>query len=1157
MNSYTGKAVGKFKQFLSIALTLAVTVALSGFAVIASTIAAHGQTLPDGALIKTADRPEVYIIKNSPHNGYLGWKRHIFNPEVFNMYGHLRWDNINIVSQSVVDQYQTSDLYRADGDPKVYVLEEMGNTAVKHWITSPEALTSRGYTWDQIFIVNERERDYYPTGDPYGPLTGQNQNQNQNQGQTGGQQTTGTGLTVSLAADNPVSETILVDSTANQYPQALIPFLKLNFTAGSDGDVKVTQLKLKRTGIANDSDLGNIYLFDGDTKIAEYNSFNDKVVTFTNSNGLFTVPAGQTKTITVKADLARSNPSISASKTIGFNVESASDITTDGAAVSGTFPLMGNKMTTAQVSDLGAIYFTNYTTYPSSVKGDDKNKELWRFSLTADSQDMEVRKVVLTMIGTINPNDIQNLKLEVGGVQVGSTQSIGTNNQVVFDLSSSPVRIDAGQTKVFVLRGDLNGGAGRSFKFTVQNQTDVVAYDRNYGVFVPVAKDSTTGAFAVIQPTTGAGTSVDSGTLTLGVASDSPIGNIADGATGLTLAKFSFYAAGEDIKVSSLSVKCSSGDSSTKITNVKLMLEGSQVGTTASSLTCDGTSTASYTFGNTFIVPRGTTKYLTVVADTTDATVTTNDTITVTLAASSGTAQGQSTLNSVTMTDQQARTLTVKSGAVTVAKNVAFGDKSSTNPTGTVNASNVKIGSFVITAGAGEAVDVTQITLKDSSTTSLGSNFQNLKLKDSNGNQIGSTIASLNTTDGTPTTYSFTPANAIRINAGQQFVVDVYADIKSSVDDAGTVLSPVAVVDSVTATGVNTSTDASYTTDVNLQAAYIAQSGNLTVTVGADTPVAQQLVMGSTDVALATFKLEADAAEEIQVTDITVSSNIGNNATGTIKNLKLYVDGQQVGQTVQFSATSATSTYANATFSGLNLIIPRNSSKIVTVRGDVTTYNDGAVSGGTHQFALLVNTGSGESITAKGVSSGASITGAALDYGTSPDVDQVANTMTVYATKISVAWASDTPSGTVLAGQSGQIVAKIVVSNTSNVGNYAATVKLMNFTVSSVGLNNATAVTMKVYKDSVTTSNQVATTSWGANVALSDTAITEANFTDVEVAAGSSRTFVVTMDTQRADTATDSISIGVAQGGITWSDSKTASITSVDSLPLTAKTLSR
>lgn len=1156
MNSYTGKAVGKFKQFLSIALTLAVTVALSGFAVIASTVAAHGQTLPDGALIKTADRPEVYIIKNSPHGGYLGWKRHIFNPEVFNMYGHLKWENIQIVSQSVLDKYHTSDLYRADGDPKVYVLEEQGNTAVKHWLTSPEALTSRGYVWDQIFIVNEKERDYYPTGEPYGPITNQNQNNNNNNGQSGPM--VGSGLSVSLASDNPVSETILVDSDANQYPQALIPFLKLNFTAGTDGDVKVTQLKVKRTGIANDSDLGNVYLFEGNTKLAEYTSFNNKVVTFTNSNGLFTVPSGQTKTITVKADLARSNPSISASKTIGFEVVSASDITTDGATVSGTFPLMGNKMITAQVSDLGAIYFSNYTTYPSSVKGDDKNKELWRFNLTADSQDMEVRKIVLTMIGTINPSNIQNLKLEVAGSQVASAQSIGENNQVIFDLSSNPVRIDAGQTKTFVLKADLNGGAGRSFKFTVQNQTDVVAYDRNYGVFVPVAKDSTTGAFAIIQPTTGAGTSVDSGTLTLGIATDSPIGNIADGATGLTLAKFSFYAAGEDIKVSSLPVKCTSGDSSTKITNVKLMLEGSQVGTTVSSLTCDNSSTATYTFGNTFIVPRGTTKYLTVVADTTDSTVASGDTIAVTLAASSGTAQGQSTLNSVTMTDQTARTLTVQSGAATVSKNVAFGDKSSTNPTGTVNASNVKIASFVITAGAGEAIDVTQITLKDDSTTSLGSNFQNLRLKDSNGNQIGSTIASLNTTDGTPTTYSFTPANAIRINAGQQFVVDVYADIKSSVDDAGTVLSPVAVVDSITATGVNTSTDASYTTAVNLQAAYIATSGNLTVTVGADTPVAQQLVMGSTDVALATFKLEADAAEDIQVTDITVSSQIGNNATGTIKNLKLYVDGQQIGQTVQFSATSATSTYANATFSGLNLVIPRNSSKIITVRGDVTTYNEGAVSGGTHKFALLVNTGGGnESITAKGVSSGASITGAALDYGTSSDADQVANTMTVYATKISVAWASDTPSGTVLAGQAGQIVAKIVVSNTSNVGNYAATVKLMNFTVSSVGLNNATAVNLDVYKDSVTTANKVATTSWLANQALGNTAITDGNFTDVEVSAGSSRTFIVTMDTQRADSATDSISIGVAQGGVTWSDSKSASITSVDSLPLIPKTLSR
>jgi len=1133
MNPLSSRAKKKFKQFLSVALTLTTTLVLSGLTMLVPVAPAANAALVEGSLIKTADAPEVYIINDKAHGSYLGWKRHIFNPEVFNMYGHLKWENIQIVSQAVLDSYETSDLYKSDTDPRVYSLEETGTSAVKHHVTDLATFDCKGYSWDQVFIVNEKEVNYYATGsaETCGTTT----------------PTVGSGLSVSLASDTPAASTILSDTDSTGiYPQALIPFTAVNFAAGSDGDVKVTTVKFKRAGIANDSDLGNLYLYDGDTRLAEYTSFNNKVVTFTNTAGLFSVAKGTTKKITLKGDLAKVAGGVSPSLTIGFDLVSSSDVVTDGATVSGSFPVAGNKMTTARVADLGSLYFSSYTTYPTTIKADDTNKELWRFNLNASSQDMEVRRIKLTMIGTISQSDIQNLRLEVAGSQVGSTASIGSDNTVVFDLSSSPISVTAGQTKTVILRGDMMGGAGRVFKFTIQRSADVSVYDTNYNVFVTPAKDAATTAFSIIQPTSGNGTSVDAGTLTLGVAADSPTGNIADAATGLTLAKFSFYASGETVKVDNLTVGCTSTGNT--LENVKLLLDGSQVGSTISSLACS--STSNVTFGNTFQIPAGATKYLSIVADTTHSSVGTGETIVASLSAGSANAQGQTTLTSISTTAQTGRTLTVQSGAATVTKNTAFGDKSSSNPTGTVNATGVKIASFVVTAGSGEAIDITQFGLKDDSTTELGDNFQNLMLKDSSGVQIGSTISSLNTTAGT---YTFSPSSAIRVNAGQQYVVDVFADVKSTVADSGTLLSPVVVFDSVTATGVSTSADASYTTDVNLQAAYISANGNLTVTAGADTPIAQQLVMGSTDVALATFKLEADAAEDITISDITVSDNTSSAATGTIKNLKLYVDGVQVGQTVQLSGTDATTTYANATFSGLSLTIPQNSSKVLTVRGDVTSYNEGATSGSTHTFALLANKGSGsESITAKGASSGAAITGATLDYGTSPDVDQSGSQMTVYRTKLSIAYASDSPSGS--AGPSASaIVMKVNVTNSSNIGSYSATVKNMNFANSSVGLGTSAAKALKVYKDNTGTT-ALATTNYPSGAQIGNSAITEGNFTDVEIAAGSTKLFIVTLDTSEAG-ANDTVTVGMDSSDVTWTDGITSSITSVDSLPLLSKTL--
>lgn len=959
-------------------------------------------------------------------------------------------------------------------------------------------------------------------------------------------------VSVGLAASNPAATTIIAEGTPSEYSQGHIPFTSLAFTASANEDANVTMVRFTRTGIANDADLGNLYLYDGETKVAEYTSFNDKVVTFSNSTGLFTVSKGTTKTVTLRGDLARG--AVSSGKTIGFSVNSSSDVTAVGS-VSGSFPMTGNLMNTTQVTDLGHISLTSYTSYPSTVKADEANKELWRFTATADAQDMELRRVVLTMIGTISPSDIQNLRLEVGGVQVGSAASIGNDKMVTFDLSASPIKINAGQPKIVVLRGDLKGGSGRVFKFSIQRITDLVSFDTDYGVYVPTTITSPTTAFAVVQPTTGNGTTIDSGTLTLGVATDSPTGNIADAGTSLTLAKFSFGAAGEAVKVDNLGVSCTGSDITAVLRNVKVLLDGSQVGSTVSTMTCSY-STSTYSFGNTFVVPAGTTKSLTVVADTTGDNLDANDTVVVNLAVGSSNATGQTTLTALSTTAQTARTLTVKTGTASVVSNSSFGNKSASNPTGTVNAANVKIASFIITAGAGEAIDVTQIGLADEATYQLGDNFQKLKLMNGS-TQIGTTIDSLNSTAGT---YTFTPSTAIRVTAGQQYVVDVYADIKSSVTNSATLLTPVVVFDSVTATGVNTSADASYTTDVNLQNAYISAVGTLTVTVDGDTPVAKQMVMGTTDNEVARFKLAANASEDITVTDLTLSAAVSSAATGTFKNMKLFMDGVQVGQTVNFNATPTT-TNANADFTGLSLTVPKNGNKTLVVKADVSTSDEGATSAGTATFKLLVNKGSGAtSITAKGASSGTALTLAAdtLILGQATDTDQSANAMTAYRTKITVAYASDSPSGASV-GQEAPVVMKINITNTANVGNYPATIESLNFAISQTGVSKAaaTARELKVYKESVSSGNLVGTTSFAAanNHNLSDSGFTDAGFTNVEIAPGATKTFFVTLDTRDAG-ADDAISIGLSETDVSWTDGSTTGITSVpDSLPLASKTL--
>jgi len=110
---------------------------------------------PDGTLLRTKGGYKVYIVNGE-------YKRWIQTAELFNRYGHLRWEDIIDVEQSVLNQHQESWLIRADGDPRVYELNADGT---KHWLNmTAEQFVQTGHQWEMVYLVNAWERDYYRTG---------------------------------------------------------------------------------------------------------------------------------------------------------------------------------------------------------------------------------------------------------------------------------------------------------------------------------------------------------------------------------------------------------------------------------------------------------------------------------------------------------------------------------------------------------------------------------------------------------------------------------------------------------------------------------------------------------------------------------------------------------------------------------------------------------------------------------------------------------------------------------------------------------------------------------------------------------------------------------------------------------------------------------
>ncbi len=171
------------------------------------------------------------------------------------------------------------------------------------------------------------------------------------------------------------------------------------------------------------------------------------------------------------------------------------------------------------------------------------------------------------------------------------------------------------------------------------------------------------------------------------------------------------------------------------------------------------------------------------------------------------------------------------------------------------------------------------------------------------------------------------------------------------------------------------------------------RSGNQRPTLSASDNhigASRSLVMGSTNNDLFSLRLSADSVDDLRVTDITITDTITNNANNlpSFVNLSLYDGATRVAGQFAMSSFSAVGGKVIFTLTGSGLVIPKNSSKILTLRGDVATYTSGgAVSGSKHVF----NIDKGSDIKVNSVSSPATTVTVLANPASG-------NTMSVYRT---------------------------------------------------------------------------------------------------------------------------------------------------------------
>lgn len=117
----------------------------------------------DGDLIRGQGDIAVWIVKIVGEKRYKRW---LFGPQIFNAYGHLGFYRVKNISKETLNKFDTSNLIRKFDDAKVYELTDFvpGVRAVRRWIPTLEVFLQRGFDFDSVYIINQREYDLYPEG---------------------------------------------------------------------------------------------------------------------------------------------------------------------------------------------------------------------------------------------------------------------------------------------------------------------------------------------------------------------------------------------------------------------------------------------------------------------------------------------------------------------------------------------------------------------------------------------------------------------------------------------------------------------------------------------------------------------------------------------------------------------------------------------------------------------------------------------------------------------------------------------------------------------------------------------------------------------------------------------------------------------------------
>ncbi|MBI3631861.1 MAG: peptidoglycan-binding protein [Candidatus Vogelbacteria bacterium] len=494
--------------------------------------------------------------------------------------------------------------------------------------------------------------------------------------------------TVPAPGVSAAAGTLTVSGTASMQPApqlapasaSRIPFTKFTLTAGAT-DVTVDNITVERIGASTDSAFAGVDLVDENGQlIGLEKTINSDHKSYVGNP--FMIKAGTTRTLTIAATRAAAGThggEQAAFRVVAINTEGT--VTLAGDAL----PILGATHTVNESLVVGTV--GSFIAGPLSPTAQSKpigtNGYIFgsiKFS-AGSAEKMWLKSVRWNQAGSAGASDVANVKTYVDGTAYDTT--VSSDGKYYTSIFGNGILMDKGASKEIYVQGDVVGGSGRTVSFDIYRTTDLVVTGDTYGYSVvptAVATAGSSGVFTTSNPWwNAADVTVQSGTLNVAKSSAIPAQNVAINLANQPLGGFDIEVKGEPITVTSMNFEFSNylGTGATAntqdLTDVKLVdSTGKVVAGPVDINASTGANPSRVPFTDSVTFPVGKNTYSLVGKVGTDFA--TNQTIAASTTASSWTATGQVTGNTITSTPSSAvtgNTMTVKAAVVTITNSAA------------------------------------------------------------------------------------------------------------------------------------------------------------------------------------------------------------------------------------------------------------------------------------------------------------------------------------------------------------------------------------------------------------------------------------------------------------------------------------------------------